>query len=136
MRKILALGLGIVLLAAACNKATTENGSNNNSNNNSNSTGSNQAQSGTVEIAITSSGFSPVDVTVKKGSTVVFKNNGSTQAWPASDPHPTHTDLQGFDPKRGLAQGESYSFSFSGTGKWKFHDHLNPGRRGSVTVVE
>jgi len=130
--KIFALVLGVSLLAAACNS-------------NSNTTTSNtpppppstEVLSGTVEIDITSSGFTPSDVTVKSGTVVTFKNTDSSkQHWPASNPHPSHTDLPGFDSLKGLAQNETYSFTFTKLGKWKFHDHLNERLGGSVTVVE
>lgn len=92
--------------------------------------------SGPVEISMTDSGFSPATLTVKKGSTVVFKNNSTKARWPASAPHPTHTDYPGFDPKGPLAAGESWSFKFDQVGIWKYHDHLQPTLFGSVTVTE
>ena len=87
-----------------------------------------------VSISITDSGFEPAQVTVAAGTTVTFVNNGQALHWPASGPHPTHTALPGFDAKKGLATGESYSFAVDNAGVWKFHDHLNPNLFGSVTV--
>src|ERR1051326_866180 len=55
------------------------------------------------EVDYTSSGFSPSTLTVKAGDTVVFKNKSSSAFWPASDPHPTHTDYPGFDAKQPIA---------------------------------
>ncbi|MBI3251353.1 MAG: hypothetical protein HYZ62_00405, partial [Candidatus Andersenbacteria bacterium] len=63
-------------------------------------------------ISITDTGFEPAQVTVAPGATVTFVNNGQALHWPASAPHPTHTALPGFDAKKGLATGESYSFTF------------------------
>ena len=134
MKKFLALSLGIVLIAVACNKAPATSNSTNSSNNNQSS--SNQAQTGTAEIDMTADGFSPANITVKAGIVVVFKNTGTSPRWPASNPHPTHTDLPGFDPLRGIGAGEGFSFTFTKVGTWKFHDHLNPTQGGSVTVVE
>lgn len=123
MKKILALSLGIVLLAAACNNPATT------------STNTNQtAQSGTVEVDMTSTGFSPDAITVTSGTVVVFKNMDTTPHQPASDPHPSHTDLPGFDSRQGVAPGASYSFTFVKTGKWGYHDHLFSNHLGSVTV--
>lgn len=85
-------------------------------------------------ISITDTGFEPAQVTVAPGATVTFVNNGQALHWPASAPHPTHTALPGFDAKKGLATGESYSFTFDNAGVWKFHDHLNPSLFGAVTV--
>lgn len=88
----------------------------------------------TVEISMTDSGYTPSQVTINKGDTVKFTNNGTKPNWPASAPHPTHTDYPAFDPLKGIAVGDSWSFTFDQTGRWPFHDHLNPTRYGAVTV--
>ena len=88
----------------------------------------------TVEVNITSTGFDVTSLTINKGDTVKFTNNDSQPHWPASNPHPVHTDLAGFDARKGLQQGESYSFAFTQTGTFGFHDHLNPGTQGTITV--
>lgn len=87
-----------------------------------------------VEISIEDTGFNPRTVTVAAGTTVTFVNNGQALHWPASAVHPTHQQLPGFDAMRGLATGESYSFVFSQSGTWTFHDHLQPTVTGSVVV--
>jgi plastocyanin len=87
-----------------------------------------------VVISMTDTGFEPATVTVAPGTKVTFMNNGQAAHWPASGPHPTHTNLPGFDAKKGLATGESYSFTFDKVGTWGFHDHLNPQLFGSVVV--
>lgn len=79
-------------------------------------------------------GFSPNEVTVAPGTTVKFINRTDTPVWPASDPHPVHTALPGFDALRGLGKDESYSFKFDKVGEWKFHNHLSPGATGKVIV--
>ncbi len=56
--------------------------------------------------------------------------------WPASDPHPTHHDLWGFDPGSSLAPGQRREFQFTRAGEWRYHDHLAPHRRGVVVVRE
>jgi len=90
------------------------------------------ASAKTVEI--TSAGFSPNALTINSGETVTFVNKDSRPHWPASNPHPVHTDYSGFDARRGLNQGESYSFTFTRKGTFGFHDHLNPGTGGTITV--
>jgi plastocyanin len=140
MRKILFLGLGIILVAAACNRTTPPAGNSQTGQNKQSSQNSKQnhadVQNGKVEISLTASGFSPSTVTVKKGTTVIFKNNDTRVHWPASDPHPTHTDLPGFDALKGLSPGQTYSYTFTKVGRFKMHDHLNPGIRGTITVVD
>ncbi len=85
-------------------------------------------------ISISDTGFAPATVRVKAGTTVTFMNNGQALHWPASNPHPVHTDLPGLDAKKGLATGEDYSFTFSKVGTWGFHDNLNAQLKGSVVV--
>jgi plastocyanin len=90
----------------------------------------------THTISMTDSAYSPVSLTVKKGDIVRFVNNGTKANWPASAPHPTHTDYAAFDPKQGIEAGKSWSFKFDRVGTWKYHDHLNPTHFGTVVVTE
>ena len=92
------------------------------------------AESAAKTITYTDSGFSPTALTIKVGDTVVFKNNGGEDFWPASGPHPTHTNYPEFDAKKAISSGGSYSFTFTRTGSWKYHNHLNPGSTGTITV--
>ena len=99
-------------------------------------------------VIITSSGFSPSTLEISKGESVTFINKDSAKHWPASAAHPTHkiypnsdikkcgTDEQSriFDACHGLANGESFSFTFSEGGEWKYHDHLSPGTGGVIIV--
>ena len=103
-------------------------------------------QTHTAEI--TSSGFSPKDITIKAGDKVVWVNRDSEEHWPASAMHPTHKVYPGsdiekcgtaeedniFDACKGLSSGESYEFIFNEKGKWNYHDHLDTSSFGSVTV--
>jgi len=99
-----------------------------------------------VVITFTDSGFVPSSVTVKKGQTVRWMNNAGSKVWPASAVHPEHSaypqksasDCLGssFDACKGLAQGESWDFTFNYVGEWKFHNHLNAAQRGAVNVTE
>ena len=92
------------------------------------------AKTYTVEMA--GDGFSPTSLSIKKGDTVTFKNVGSNSHWPASAPHPTHTVYPEFDPKSEVAPGQSWSFIFDKVGTWRYHDHLNSGETGVITVTE
>ncbi|MDP3004153.1 MAG: hypothetical protein Q8N43_01435 [Candidatus Azambacteria bacterium] len=85
-------------------------------------------------VTYSESGFSPSVLRVKIGTTVSFKNEESAPMWVASNPHPIHTDYSGFDAKRGYSKGESYSFTFTKLGTWKYHNHLNPGESGTIIV--
>ena len=87
-----------------------------------------------LEVIYTANGFSPKSLIVKAGDTVVFKNNSGRDFWPASAPHPIHTNYPEFDAKRAITSGASYSFTFTRVGSWKYHDHLNPSINGTIAV--
>ena len=78
--------------------------------------------------------FIPADLTIKAGEKVTFVNESDIDMWVASAVHPTHEILPEFDQGFGVPMGKTYSFTFTKTGTWKFHDHLNPSARGAVTV--
>lgn len=88
----------------------------------------------TTTVTYNGTSYSPATITVKQGDTVVFRNEGSGQMWPASDPHPTHTTYSAFDSKKAIAAGSTYSFTFDRVGSWGFHDHLTPSAKGTVVV--
>ena len=81
-------------------------------------------------------------MTIKTGTTVTFTNEDSNQHWPASAMHPTHTAYpesggcigSKFDACKGLAQGESFSFTFNEIGSWGYHDHLRASMTGKIVV--
>lgn len=89
-----------------------------------------------VTVSYKDGAFSPSLVKVKAGQAVKFVNSGKDPVWVASDPHPTHTDYPGFDSRKGLASGESYIFVFNRVGTWGYHNHLNPGEKGTVEVTQ
>ena len=45
----------------------------------------------TYTVEMTSTGFSPNSISIKAGDTVTFVNKDTTQHWPASAMHPTHS---------------------------------------------
>lgn len=92
------------------------------------------AASAPTIVTYSSSGFSPSDLAVKSGTTVTFKNEAEDRLWVASDPHPSHTTYPEFDDKKGIEKGGEYTFTFAKAGEWRYHNHLNPGKRGSVKV--
>lgn len=91
-----------------------------------------------VTVEMTPSGFSPKELTVKKGSEVIFVNKDTVPHWPASGPHPAHTCYPGFDAKSPVAPGASYSHVFDLAKTCGFHDHINFSTYGygSITVTE
>ena len=88
-------------------------------------------------------GYVPANVTIKKGSTVIFRNAGSGDMWPASAMHPTHTQytqqgtcFAGKFSGCNVATGGTYSMKFNVVGSWGYHDHLNPQHFGKITVTQ
>jgi plastocyanin len=102
----------------------------------------------THEITYTNSGYSPANLTIKKGDTVRFKNSSTKEMWPASAMHPTHAVYSGtslqqhcpdnenddFDACKGITAGQSWEFTFKKTGAWNYHDHISSGFFGKITV--
>ena len=95
-----------------------------------------------ITIKMSSTGFNPASVTVKAGQSVTWINKDAIGHWPASGPHPIHTEYpetggcssSTFDACAGIAPGKSWSFTFNLKGSWKYHDHLNPNLWGMVVV--
>lgn len=99
-------------------------------------------------VEITSSGYSPKELTIQRGETITWVNMDPEEHWPASAMHPTHTVYPGsdikkcgtqeggniFDACRGIPQGESYSFTFNEVGSWGYHDHIVNGMFGKIIV--
>jgi len=116
--------------------------------------------SNVLNVTYTNKGFEPKDFTVSVGTTVVWTNESDKQMWVASDPHPSHNALPGFDqqgptgheehdePESSLLQklglegrteahggGHAvYEYTFSKIGIWGYHNHLSPNDKGKVTV--
>lgn len=89
----------------------------------------------TATVLMKEDKFEPDNLSVKKGATVIFKNDDRVERWPASNLHPTHTIYPRFDPQKPIEPGQSWSFTFDNAGSWKYHDHLIPSIRGVITVT-
>lgn len=87
-----------------------------------------------TQVNFDGSSFLPASVNIKVGDIVVFKNNSQEDFWPASNPHPVHTDYPEFDAKQSIAPGGKYQFKFTKIGNWGYHNHLNSSIGGVVNV--
>ncbi len=101
------------------------------------SAGSSEEEAGAqnATITFTNNGFSPNNLTVKKGAIITIKNDSSTQVQFSSDDHPTHrlnTEMN----VRVLAPGESATFTAETVGTHGFHDHIDDRHVGMLTVTE
>lgn len=98
----------------------------------------------TKTVIIRDDGFYPTKILVSEGDTVTWVNEGEKTHWPASNFHPNHTLYpedggclgSKLDSCKGLAKGESFSFTFNKLGLWPMHDHLYPGLVMTVEVVK
>jgi len=102
-------------------------------------------EAGVVEVTYNSSGFSPSEVRIPRGGTVVFRDSGTGNMWVASAMHPTHTNYPGSDIDLcGTAQeagifdqcdtGAEFRFMFNETGTWPYHNHTQASHFGRVIV--
>lgn len=101
----------------------------------------------TATVKYTANGFTPDSVTIKQGGTVTFTSTDGSPMWVASAMHPTHMVYDGTSRAQhcpntaGTAfdqceKSASYSFTFLKVGDWNYHNHVNSGDSGSVTVVQ
>ena len=89
-----------------------------------------------VEAMINADGtFSPSSLTVARGRTIRFTNNTNALSRTASNPHPTHTDLAGFDSAH-VPAGLNYVYRFTKAGTFSFHNHADSTKTGTVTVTQ
>ena len=99
-------------------------------------------------VVYTDEGYSPKELTIKKGDIVTFKNKSSTPMWTASVIHPIHEVYPGtsiqkcfnsqngamFDACVGTAIGENWKFQFNEVGEWGYHNHAGVNHTGKIIV--
>lgn len=138
-----AIGFGVVLssalILAACyhGKSTSSNQTSTTAQSQANQQATSEPEEGAIVITATDAGFTPAQVTVKSGGKVAYTNNSSKKIQIASDPHPVHTangELSGGQFVLEISPGALATVVVNKIGTWGYHDHLNPGVRGKVTV--
>lgn len=78
--------------------------------------------------------FKPGGLTIKYGEAVRFVNKSNEPMWVASNPHPAHYLLAGFDQKASVSNGGAYQYTFKEYGTFRYHNHNNPSRQGTIVV--
>ena len=100
------------------------------------------------EVKYTDSGYTPSELKIKAGDTVTFKNESTHEMWVGSAMHPTHAVYSGttlqqhcpdaenndLDQYKSAKPGESWSFTFSKTGTWGYHNHAKANQFGKIIV--
>jgi len=103
-----------------------------------------------ASVLYSGSGFAPQNITVKKGTAVMWTNISPDGMWIASSEHPAHaghddTDAKAhcaegapasFDQCKASAAGSQWSFTFNTVGVWKYHSETHPEFTGTITVTE
>ena len=99
----------------------------------SSTSSSTPSQSAADTITFDGNQFSPATLTVKAGTMVTIKNTSSQDVQMQSNPHPSHTDDS--DLNVGLvAAGQSKTFTVTKKGTFGYHNHLDPGIQGKITI--
>lgn len=101
----------------------------------------------TYLVSYTKDGYSPKNITINVGDTIVFEGESAERMWTASSEHPTHTVYNDFhnvslcDENKGNPEvfdqcgiGQSYAFTFNKTGEWGYHNHVQASHSGKVIV--
>jgi plastocyanin len=83
----------------------------------------------TKGVDITSRGFSPNKATIAYGDTVTWTNKDTAQ-------HQVVADQAKFTSSPILLAGQTYSFTFTKSGVFTYHDGTNVKRKGTVTVKD
>jgi plastocyanin len=86
-------------------------------------------------IAITTKGFDPAILTVKKGTKVIWNNNDTKMHQVVADPFPSGKSLPGLKSEI-LNKSQSYEYVANKKGKYGYHDQLNPATNGTLKVKD
>ena len=125
---ILAAGIAIVLIACGGSSSTT-----------APSSGSGcTASSTSTTITIANGAVCPQNITVPRGTQVIFMNQDNVAHEMFSDPHPEHTDCPEINQVGHLEPGQGrQTGNLNVVRRCGFHDHLRnevAALRGSITI--
>lgn len=79
--------------------------------------------------------FTPSELKIKTGDSVIFTQRDGTIHTVDTDPHPQHTQLLGFD-SGSLSQGQSYTHTFTKAGTFSYHCSPHPNMTAKIVVEE
>ncbi len=82
----------------------------------------------TNSVTLQNFAFSPVNITVQKGTTVTWTNQDSVTHTVTADSGPSPNSQP-------LAKGDSYSYTFDSVGTFSYHCTPHPYMKATVTVT-
>ena len=95
-------------------------------------------------VTYTDGGFSPKEITIKKGESVTFMNESDGEMWTASAQHPTHKNYptksdndcfgSSFDQCESTESGTEWTFIFDAEGEHTYHNHMKSNHFGKIIV--
>ncbi len=89
----------------------------------------------TAQILVNKDGFEPATLQVAANTQVTWSNNDSQPHQVAADPYPKNNSIPNFDSVVVLQKGDTYSYNFSKTGTYTYHDERSPlSFKGTVVV--
>lgn len=86
-----------------------------------------------AHISITSDGFVPATLVVKRGTTIIWTNTDTALHQIQANPHPTGASLPSLKSELLNAQ-QTYEYIAGTTGTFHYHDHVNPTSNGVIEV--
>ncbi len=129
-KSIYTIGIGVVLMlvltafSTACSKDDSEDMDLNNGNN-----GNNGGTPGTGQVLIQGMAFDPATITVKAGTTIKWTNKDAMA-------HTVSSDSSGVFESGSVANGATFSFTFSTPGTYPYHCTPHPSMTATVVVTE
>lgn len=87
-----------------------------------------------VQVYITPTGFEPTTMSIKRGTPVEWVNTDTKPHWVESDPFPEATGLPDLNSRQAFGPNESYTYTFSKTGDFTYHDQTDPLKSGIIHV--
>lgn len=122
---IASIAIGLMTLGASCSKTATTTTNSTTTVNTTTNTVTNGAQ---VSVTIQNMMFAPSTLNVRVGDTVVWTNNDSVA-------HTVTGDTAG-PRSTSIAQGGTYSYTFTTSGTFSYHCSIHPSMMGTVMVAE
>lgn len=90
-----------------------------------------------AQVGITTTGFDPAVITVKKGQNVVWTSQDKEPHGLALTTPNAPSELEGFGGDEQIENGETYSFTFDVAGTFTYHDPQAPEKfQGTIEVKE